>query len=168
MNYPKLHRYMLIALCSVVAVAGLAALYQFGFLLQATIVAALVLLLWIALILFNLNSNIISLGAVVRESTEQITELLESSAQTQGKPVTTEWEYYVETINTEYTPDEDGKIDNSPGGQEIIQRMLQQYGKEGWDAIAFLPAAPERHFKGYPPNPWLFHVVLKRLAIFGG
>ncbi len=76
-----------------------------------------------------------------------------------------EWEYYVETINTEYVPDKDGNIENSPSGDLIILDMLRTYGKDGWEAVAFVPAAPGNHFKGHPPkNPWVFYVVFKRPA----
>jgi len=56
----------------------------------------------------------------------------------------------------------DGNIDDSPSGDLIILDMLRSHGRDGWEAVAFVPAAPEKHFKGNVKNPWLFHVVFKR------
>jgi len=72
--------------------------------------------------------------------------------------------YWVETINTEYVPDKDFSIDNSPSGDEIISRCLNDRGEEGWEFVTFLPALPAQHFKGTPPNPYVIHAIFKRKA----
>jgi hypothetical protein len=74
------------------------------------------------------------------------------------------WEYFVETINTEYVPDKDDNIDNSPSGDEIIGRCLNDLGGEGWEFVTFLPALPAHHFKGSGPNPYVVHAIFKRKA----
>jgi hypothetical protein len=72
--------------------------------------------------------------------------------------------YWVETINTEYVTDKDDNIDNSPSGDEIIWRHLNDRGEEGWEFVTFLPALPAQHFKGWPPNPYVVHAIFKREA----
>ncbi|MGA1998938.1 MAG: DUF4177 domain-containing protein [Terriglobales bacterium] len=72
------------------------------------------------------------------------------------------WEYWVETINTEYQRDNDGSIDDSPGGDEILRTCLNHLGSDGWELVAFLPALPAPHFKGSPQNPYVFHAIFKR------
>ena len=74
------------------------------------------------------------------------------------------WEYLVETINTEYEIDNEGEIESSPTGDKIIQERLAERGSDGWELVAFIPAAPAKHFKGAPENPWVFHAVFKRAA----
>ena len=74
------------------------------------------------------------------------------------------WEYIVETINTEYVPDKEGNIDNAPSGEQILSQSLNYNGAEGWEIVGFLPALPARHFKGSPPNPFLFYAIYKRLS----
>lgn len=72
------------------------------------------------------------------------------------------WEYWVETINTEYVADKDGNIDNSPSGSEIIGSCLNYWGSDGWEFVTFLPALPAHHFKGSGPNPYVVHAIFKR------
>ena len=74
----------------------------------------------------------------------------------------TVWEYLVETINSEYEIDKEGNIESSPSSENIVQARLANLGDEGWELVTFLPAAPAKHFKGMPQNPWLFHAVFKR------
>ncbi len=73
------------------------------------------------------------------------------------------WEYWVETINTEYDVDR-ADIKDSPQGSEIIQKKLQLLGDDGWELVTFLPALPAEHFRHGGPNPWVFQAVFKRPA----
>ncbi len=72
------------------------------------------------------------------------------------------WEHLVETINTEYQKDKDGNIDNSPSGDLILRTFLNEWGSEGWELVAFLPALPAPHFDRTPQNPYVFHALFKR------
>jgi len=87
------------------------------------------------------------------------TQVAETTAENTKPHVTS---YWVETINTEYEPDKDGGIDNSPKGDEIIWRRLNDRGVEGWEFVTFLPAIPSQHFSGSPPNPYVVHAIFKR------
>jgi hypothetical protein len=72
------------------------------------------------------------------------------------------WEYLVETINTEYEIDRNGVIDNSPSSGQIIDHRLAKCGTDSWELVSLIPAAPVKHFKGAPENPWIFHAIFKR------
>ena len=89
------------------------------------------------------------------------TQVAETTVENTKHHVTS---YWVETINTEYVPDKDAGIDNSPSGDEIIWRRLNERGEEGWEFVTFLPALPAQHFKGDPPNPYVVHAIFKRKA----
>jgi hypothetical protein len=70
------------------------------------------------------------------------------------------WEYWVETINTEYEMDKDGNIDTSLSRDEILTRCLNNWGSEGWELVEFLTALPAP--RGTPQNPYVIHAIFKR------
>jgi hypothetical protein len=74
----------------------------------------------------------------------------------------TEWEYKVETINTEYQLDENGDPAHIPDGWEIINKCLNDFGSDGWELVTFLPALPADDFRGNYKNPWVYHAIFKR------
>jgi hypothetical protein len=76
-----------------------------------------------------------------------------------------DWEYMVETINTEYEVNNSGNIEDLPRPWEIIQHRLNVLGEDGWELVGFLPAAPEKDFRGNLANPWMVHAVLKRRGL---
>jgi len=76
----------------------------------------------------------------------------------------TAWEYSVETINLEYKLDEHGNIKQPCWeGDLILEELLRQMGRDGWELAALVPAQPDQHFQlKIPKNPWVFYAVFKR------
>ena len=74
------------------------------------------------------------------------------------------WEYRVITMNTEYeVPWPQGKIEDSPDSDQIIQAHLNELGEDGWELVSFLPAQPAaQNWRDAPANPWMYHAVFKR------
>lgn len=75
------------------------------------------------------------------------------------------WLYRVLTINTQYQVDGQGRLENSPDGDVIIQNALKPMGESGWELVAFLPAMPgDKGWRKESANPWIYHAIFKKLG----
>ena len=74
-----------------------------------------------------------------------------------------QWEYHVETINTEYQKDRHGEIDTSCKLEHLIQPRLDALGRDGWELVAFLPALPATsNIMELYENPWVHYAIFKK------
>jgi hypothetical protein len=75
------------------------------------------------------------------------------------------WLYLVETINTEYSVSYGADIEKSPPSSVILQGFLTQFGEDGWELVAFLPAQPTaQNWRNASANPWMYHAVFRKQA----
>jgi len=76
------------------------------------------------------------------------------------------WRYEVRQINTEYIDpnEDDGKpdLDLLRFKEGHLENILNYMGESGWKLVGFLPAMPNKDFKGYPANPWVHYAIFKK------
>lgn len=73
------------------------------------------------------------------------------------------WQYRVVTLNTEYRVQYEGRLEDSPESDQIIQDCLNAMGVEGWELVVTLPAMPAKQsWKNNSANPWVHQFIFKR------
>jgi hypothetical protein len=81
------------------------------------------------------------------------------------------WEYKIATVNTRHEPDILEWIRGFRDETAEVQKLLDSFGQEGWELVAFFPARPADHTVKndvtgqewtIDADLWLYNAVFKK------